>query len=69
MIGDERRKMPLFRLGRNGKARSVERSVSQKTCLDARLRLRGQGYGLKILRIKKGNPRIDEIGPGIFFGL
>jgi hypothetical protein len=27
-----------------------------------------EGLSIKSLRIKKGNPRIDNIDPGIFFG-
>jgi len=31
------------------------------------IKLRGQEYAVKILRIKKGNPRIDSIRSGDFF--
>ena len=41
---------------------------SQKTCLNVRVQPSRTGCSLEILRIKKGNPRIDSFGPGIFFG-
>jgi len=47
--------------------RLLEGRGSQKTCLSIKALPPRTGCNLKILRIKKGNPRIDLFGPGIFF--
>jgi hypothetical protein len=46
--------------------RPLEERGSQKTCLNARVQPSRTGCSREILRIKKGNPRIDPFGPGIF---
>jgi hypothetical protein len=67
VIGDEIRTRPLFRL-RNGKARKLGGSESQKTCLIEKvLASRRQAGPLLILRIKRGYPGLIVHQSGIFF--